>query len=363
MKDAERFLILQTDKETLLSFIMLLGQQMSLPLLPGESTPYPLLDKLKRRFQHTLRLTALIFSKQDEANVHPLLLKKSYESVLAYAIGTLEFGIINFNSGGVQLSLRYSTLRGTVDLALNNAITSIFFGLLEKINERFTFIPPAISSSIIILTDDQVNLLYTVNLLISDGVYTMLTEVSQAFGLDIHNLLRQLSILESGRYLKVIRAIGEGIGGYGVRLTNEGHQVLLHSRFGREQSFSEVAVNNFFGTTNIAFLNAGEIHKINTIQQKIDTLAYNGEREVADALKKITKRVVDQQDALPITQRTELLELLEELGEQASIPPTERNLDIIRTLLDALNDKFADIDPLKKFWNTELLVLERYLRL
>jgi hypothetical protein len=117
---------------------------------------------------------------------------------------------------------------------------------------------------------------------------------------------------------------------------------------------------NFFvlrGVTMVDFRNLGTIGNLNfqgiqlaeSIDVKIGELrAQEGNDDIANALKELTTAI--DKENLVEEQRNELLEQIELLGDQASVPKDQRKRGQIKPIIDSLSGVCAGAGGLAAVW-------------
>jgi len=117
-----------------------------------------------------------------------------------------------------------------------------------------------------------------------------------------------------------------------------------------KMSRSPVSIN--ISNSTIGILNTGEMEDIHSISLAVSTLAKSGETEIAESLKHITEALADSED-LSEQNRSEIIELLEELGTQAILSPQDRvNRSVIKALLSTIGSTLGAAGGLAEVWST-----------
>jgi hypothetical protein len=102
----------------------------------------------------------------------------------------------------------------------------------------------------------------------------------------------------------------------------------------------------------IGILNTGEIENVQSISVCVATLAESGNIDIAAALKNLTEAVARNSD-ITSAQRSELLEQLEELGRQATLPPEKRTKpSVIKAIISSVAGTLGAAGALAEVWST-----------
>lgn len=111
----------------------------------------------------------------------------------------------------------------------------------------------------------------------------------------------------------------------------------------------EAAIN--ISNSAIGFLNAGEIAQVGSVSANASALAEAGSAEIAQALRLLTKSIAESED-LASEQRSEALDLLEELSAQAVLPKDERlRLATLRAAAETLAGIVGAAASLGQIWS------------
>ncbi|HHT9123355.1 MAG TPA: hypothetical protein ACFYEF_10855 [Candidatus Wunengus sp. YC63] len=117
-----------------------------------------------------------------------------------------------------------------------------------------------------------------------------------------------------------------------------------------KESVSMNGIN--ISNSNIGILNTGEIEDIQSISVNITSLSESGAHEVAEAIKQITEAVSKSSD-LVATNKSMVLEQLEELSEQALLPAENRSKPgILKAIISTLATTLAAAGGLAEVWST-----------
>jgi hypothetical protein len=127
--------------------------------------------------------------------------------------------------------------------------------------------------------------------------------------------------------------------------------LLLHARYPiqiEEKQVTEIKISN----STIGMLNTGQIKNIESININIKQLNDVGSDEVADALTNIASAVAESTD-LAADVKSNTLEQLENLSEQAVLPENERSKPgVIKAVFAALSGTLAAAGNLAGIWST-----------
>jgi hypothetical protein len=114
-----------------------------------------------------------------------------------------------------------------------------------------------------------------------------------------------------------------------------------------------VYVGNYLNINNSAVgaLNVDGVQIVEAIDMKIGQLGAQPEsRDLATALKQLTEAIGSKTTAIADAKRTELLEQVEALGEQAAKPADQRKRGVISATLGALETTCATVGQLASVW-------------
>ena len=104
--------------------------------------------------------------------------------------------------------------------------------------------------------------------------------------------------------------------------------------------------------STVGMLNTGEIKQVETISVNVSTLANSDQsQQIAEAIKNLAETVTTSQE-ISEQERTEILEQLGLLSEQATLAPTERKAGLIKPTLTALATTLSAFGGLAEIWST-----------
>jgi hypothetical protein len=104
--------------------------------------------------------------------------------------------------------------------------------------------------------------------------------------------------------------------------------------------------------STVGILNTGEIEDVQSISVNVSTLAESGHAEMAKAIKELTEAVAASQE-LSADERAYVLENLEELSKQASLPSNERaKSGVIKSLIAGVGGSLSAAGGLAEVWST-----------
>lgn len=98
--------------------------------------------------------------------------------------------------------------------------------------------------------------------------------------------------------------------------------------------------------STIASINTGSIQKLDII---MTTIREQGAKDIADALQALTQAVMDSQE-LQQSDKSEAIEHLTFLAEQATTPTEGRNVSVIRTVMERLTGIVTTAAALSTLW-------------
>ena len=102
----------------------------------------------------------------------------------------------------------------------------------------------------------------------------------------------------------------------------------------------------------IGVFNAGEINSLDSISTNIATLEKSDSPKIAEALCVVAESVTNNQEVSP-EQREELLDIIEEISEQATLETDKRRKTaVIKSLLGGLAMGMGAVGSLAEVWST-----------
>ena len=133
----------------------------------------------------------------------------------------------------------------------------------------------------------------------------------------------------------------------GLRATPPQHQIPqpIHTHI-NNPIFNNMNISN----SQIGMLNTGSISNVQNIDVNVSTLVQSGQREIAEALTQLTEAVVSNQEIDDI-QRTELIDQLETISNQAALPADNRKAGLIKPILTGLTTGISAVGTLSKVWS------------
>jgi hypothetical protein len=171
--------------------------------------------------------------------------------------------------------------------------------------------------------------------------YRALKELSGEFKFGIYGF-QQDDGRDAGIYTGSISNIGEA---------SANVCLFLHGRYPipiQEKQMTPIIISN----STIGLLNTGQIKNIESININIGKLSDFGAEEVAEALKKVTGAVAESVE-LADDVKSETLEQLESLSEQAILPESNRiKPGIVKAVFTALSGTLAATGSLADIWST-----------
>lgn len=103
--------------------------------------------------------------------------------------------------------------------------------------------------------------------------------------------------------------------------------------------------------STIGVLNTGQMQGIQQIDVNISRLGQTSETDIAEAFRALTEAIISS-PAISIDQRTELVEQLHELSNQALLPQNQRRTGVIRAILTGLSSSLNGVSALATIWAT-----------
>jgi len=100
----------------------------------------------------------------------------------------------------------------------------------------------------------------------------------------------------------------------------------------------------------IGMLNTGSIKDVQSIDINLNSLMESGNERVATGLRLLTENVARSQEVSE-KEKTELLEQLQLVAEQAALPTDERKTGIIKSVLPSLVSGISVVGSLAKLWS------------
>jgi hypothetical protein len=198
------------------------------------------------------------------------------------------------------------------------------------------------------LSERQLELLQAVEDIAGDNIYADYKDVANRLGLNISTVRREFDALQGYGYVSISAVMGD-YGDWSVRLEGPGQMVLLNPGFSKYKP--NASSFNFFGTANIAVLNAGQMGNVNSITQNIGDLLDKGNQGIAEAIKQVTEAVIKDTE-ISDQDRGEVLDMLDALSKQATLPPTEQKKGVIKSLLVGAGTALGTTAALAEIWGT-----------
>jgi hypothetical protein len=115
----------------------------------------------------------------------------------------------------------------------------------------------------------------------------------------------------------------------------------------------EVKDHSINVTGNVGIVNTG------TIQQANVSISHVPDDNVRNVLAALS-RVIEKADNAPAAQRTEALELVGAVADEAAKPPAERRLGVVKTTLSGLSQAAAGLTAAKEIWTIAEPVLRAF---
>ena len=103
---------------------------------------------------------------------------------------------------------------------------------------------------------------------------------------------------------------------------------------------------------SVGILSTGDMANIQSVSMSISSLQQAGEADLARALKAVSEAVL-QTSEIAVTQRSEILENLDELGRQASLSPDRRmKPGVIKSLIGGISGAIGAAGAAASVWAT-----------
>lgn len=259
-------------------------------------------------------------------------------------VGIVKFWIKPVSENRLLVELQY-----VLDDPIREDATERFLRLRTEIKTLFTGHSYERNVTNMNLSEQQMAILQSIEELAGPNIFTSCQAVADKTGLATRTVLRHLEAFESVGYVSLTHELG-GEDNCIIRLEGLGQMVLLNPQYGRQ--VTEKSSINFFGTANIAMLNAGQMANVESINQNIGALAESGNEQFAEAIKQITEAVVALQDEIDSAERTEILEILESVSTQAALPSEQRQKGVVKALLTGLASALTATGSLAEIWST-----------
>jgi hypothetical protein len=103
--------------------------------------------------------------------------------------------------------------------------------------------------------------------------------------------------------------------------------------------------------STVGVLNTGQMQGIQQIDVNISKLDQTAKADVAEALRALTEAIVSDRQ-ISVLQRSELVEQLHELSDQAPLPPDQRKTGVIRAVIAGLSSSLNAVSALATIWAT-----------
>jgi hypothetical protein len=130
-----------------------------------------------------------------------------------------------------------------------------------------------------------------------------------------------------------------------IKITREGIWYLENLKNGGT-SMTVINIDH----SQIGVLNTGSIKDVEHIDINLTTLIQSGQKDVAEALKKLTEAVASNKDVSE-EQQKDLLDQLDAVSGQAALPPEQRKKGIIKPILGGLAAGLGAVASLAKVWS------------
>jgi hypothetical protein len=114
----------------------------------------------------------------------------------------------------------------------------------------------------------------------------------------------------------------------------------------------DIVLNNIsIDRSTIGVLNTGQIQGIQSIDVNISRLDQTNQTDTAEAFRALTEAIVSSREISAET-RSELVEQLQALSDQALLPTDQRKTGVIRPIITELSSSLNTISALATIWAT-----------
>jgi hypothetical protein len=114
----------------------------------------------------------------------------------------------------------------------------------------------------------------------------------------------------------------------------------------------DITLNNInIDRSTVGVLNTGQIQGIQRIDVNISKLDQTSKTDIAQALRALTEAIVSSQQ-ISVEHRSELVEQLHELSDQALLPLNQRKTGVIRAIFTGLSSSLNTASTLATIWAT-----------
>jgi hypothetical protein len=121
-----------------------------------------------------------------------------------------------------------------------------------------------------------------------------------------------------------------------------------------------ITLNNIHvDRSTVGVLNTGQMEGIQRIDINISLLDQTSEPSIAKALRALTEAVVSTQE-VSIAQRSDLLDQLHGLSDQALLPPAQRKSGVVKAIITGLAGGLNAASGLATIWSTWGHIIRTY---
>lgn len=178
--------------------------------------------------------------------------------------------------------------------------------------------------------------------------YLPSTAIAERLSLEDRIVRHHLDVLYRDGYIDLANSFTECSAILGTR----GRQRILEDYHQPSVAYVSGGTSIHITSSNVGMLNTGQISSVNSISVNISQLTNDGQAEVAAALKHVTE-FVTQNEAIASVQREEVLELLADLSEQATLPPEKRiKTSSLRTIVNGIVAGLTVAGSSAEIWST-----------
>ena len=181
-----------------------------------------------------------------------------------------------------------------------------------------------------------------------DSYYLASTAIAERIGLPDKTVRHHLSVLHRDGYIDVSKTLTD----YSAILNTNGRQRVIEGY--RHTTSPNVAggASIIFNDSTVGMVNTGQVKNVKAISINISQLTNDSQSEVAEALKRITDFVTQNQE-MASDQREELLDLLTDLSEQATLEPEKRmKMPSLRALVNGVVIGLGAAGSSADIWST-----------
>ncbi|MBC6697374.1 hypothetical protein [Hymenobacter sp. BT190] len=126
---------------------------------------------------------------------------------------------------------------------------------------------------------------------------------------------------------------------------------------------SNMTVNNYVVNSQVGLLNTGDINHVKSISINVGRLQEQGQQQIAQTLNDILEAVAAS-DSLSHDEKNELLDQVEELSKQATLPTEQRaKPGMIKAIIGGIGATIGTAASLSDLWSTWAPVIRTFFQL